>query len=124
VGAWSTKQAINTKSSTESELVGLTEDCSWVIWARNWLIGQGHKPAAAVIYHDNTAVQDILKKGPSAELRTRHLSIRYHFVADLMKRGEVVIQYCPTDDMIADILTKPLVGEQFAKLRDYLVKVN
>jgi hypothetical protein len=124
VGAWSTKQAINTKSSTESELVGLTEDCSWVIWARNWLIAQGVKPKIAIIFQDNLAVQDILKKGPSAELRTRHLSIRYHFVADLIKRGEVAIEYCPTRDMIADILTKPLVGEQFANLRNRLVHVN
>jgi hypothetical protein len=123
VGAWSTKQSINTKSSTESELVGLTEDCSWVIWARNWVLGQGYNPRAAVVFQDNTAVQDILKRGPSAELRTRHLSVRYHFVADLIKRGEIIINYCPTNDMLADMLTKPLVGEQFARLRSYLVSV-
>jgi hypothetical protein len=124
VGAWSTKQSINTKSSTESELVGLAEDCSWVIWARNWLAGQGYEAPTAIIYQDNLAVQDILKKGPSAELRTRHLSIKYHFVADLVKRKEVIIEYCPTDDMIADALTKPLVGERFGKLRGRLVNVN
>jgi hypothetical protein len=37
VGAWSARQAINTKSSTETELVGLTEDCKWALWAQNWL---------------------------------------------------------------------------------------
>ena len=66
---------------------------------------------------------DILKRGPSAQLRTRHLSIRHHFAGDLMKRGELVIEYCPTEDMVADILTKPLVGQQFRRLRDKMVQV-
>jgi hypothetical protein len=37
---------------------------------------------------------------------------------------EVIVGYCLTGDMIADILTKPLVGEQFAKFRNYVVRVN
>jgi hypothetical protein len=124
MGAWSTKQSINTKSSSESELVGLSDECGWAIWARNFLQGQGYKTEPATIYQDNTAVADILKRGPSAQLKTRHLSIRYFFVADKIKMQEVIVRYCPTGDMIADILTKPLVGEQFAKLRNYVVRVN
>jgi hypothetical protein len=124
VGAWSARQAINTKSSTETELVGLTEDCTWALWARNWLRGQGYRPGAVRIYQDNLAVQDILKRGPSAEMRTRHLSIRYHFVGNLIKRNKVIIEYCPTEDMVANILTKPLVGKQFAALSNRLFCVN
>jgi hypothetical protein len=124
VGAWSTRQAINTKSSSETELVGLTEDCTWALWARNWLRGQGYRPKAVRIYQDNLAVQDILKQGPSAEMRTRHLSIRYHFVGKLIKRDGVIIEYCPTEDMVADLLTKPIVGRQCATLLDRLVCVN
>jgi hypothetical protein len=76
------------------------------------------------IYQDNLAVQDILKRGPSAEMRTRHLSIRYHFVRKFIKRDEAIIEYCPTEDIVADLLTKPIGGRQFATLRDKLVCVN
>lgn len=124
VGAWTSKQSQNTKSSTESELVGVTDECGWVIWAQNWMAAQGYQREAPVIYQDNTSVADILKRGPCAQLRTRHLSIRHHFAGDLMKKKELVIEYCPTEDMIADILTKPLIGENFRRLRDRMVKVN
>ena len=123
IGAWTSKQDLNTKSSTEAEIVGLTDECGWAVWAQNWLEDQGYPREAPVIYQDNTSVVDILRRGPSAQLRTRHLGIRHHFAGDLMKRGELVIEHCPTGDMVADILTKPLVGEQFRHLRDHMVQV-
>ena len=73
---------------------------------------------------DNTSVADILKRGPSSQLRTRHLSIRYHFVGDMVRRGEVKIRYCPSEDMLADGLTKPLVGALFRKHRDRMLVVT
>lgn len=124
MGVWTNKQTLNTKSSSESELVGLSDECGWVIWARNFIKAQGYQTPPATIFQDNTAVKDILKKGPSAQLKTRHLGIRQHFVADRMKNKEVKIEYCATKEMIADMFTKPLVGELFAKLRGYLVQVN
>jgi hypothetical protein len=42
--------------------------------------------------------------------RTRHLSIRYHFAGDLVKRSELQIKYCASEEMLADGLTKPLLG--------------
>ncbi|KIJ11278.1 hypothetical protein PAXINDRAFT_22542, partial [Paxillus involutus ATCC 200175] len=47
---------------------------------------------------------------------TKHIQRKYHFVwDDLVGKGEAVIHYVPTDDMAADILTKPLVREQHWK---------
>ena len=124
VGAWTSKQTMNTKSSTESELVGLTDECGWLIWAQNWLVEQGYEREVPVVYQDNTSVAEILKRGPTAQGRTRHLGIRHQFVGDLIKRNEIRIVYCRSEDMLADMLTKPLVGQQFRKLRDRMVKVR
>ncbi len=77
-----------------------------------------------ILYQDNTAVVEILKKGPAAQLRTRHINIRYHFLGDMMRRNEIQIVYCKTEDMLADGLTKGLVGEAFRRLRDRLVTVT
>jgi hypothetical protein len=123
IGAWTSRQDLNTKSSTESEIVGATDECGWAIWAQNWLKGQGYQPPPPTIYQDNTSVLAILKKGPGAQLRTRHLSIRFHFLGDLLRRGEVNIVYCKTLDMLADGLTKALVGTLFSSMRDRLITV-
>ena len=117
IGAWASKQDLNTRSSTEAELVALTDMIGWVVWMRNWLIAQGYPMGPAVVYQDNTSVKDILKRGPSSQLRTRHLSIRYHFAGDLMKREEIVIVDCRSEDMWADGLTKILVGSGFRRHR-------
>ena len=53
----------------------------------------------------------------SASKRTRHFNIKHFYVTDLLKREEFQIKYCPTDDMIADYFTKPLVGRKFDELR-------
>lgn len=123
VGAWTSKQGQNVKSSTEAELVGLSDECTWVIWAQHFLEGQGYQKDVPIIFQDNTSVKDILKRGPSAQQRTRHLNVRQHFVGDLMKRGEVEIQYCESEQMLADMLTKPLMGGLFKYLRDAVVTV-
>jgi hypothetical protein len=54
---------------------------------------------------------------------TRHINIRYFFVADRVASNEVSIEYCccPTGEMIADFFTKPLQGSLFQKFRDFIM---
>ena len=120
----STAQKINTKSSTEAELVSLSDMTGQVIWTRNFLLGQGYKVTPATIYQNNMSTIALVRNGKCNNSRTRHMAIRYFFVADKVKDGEVAIEYLPTGHMIADILTKPLQGEQFVKLRNQLLNWN
>jgi len=39
----------------------------------------------------------------------KHIDIRYHFIRDVVKQGYIKLQYCPTDNMTVDILTKALL---------------
>jgi hypothetical protein len=64
---------------------------------------------------------NLAQNGMSNSEKTRHISIRYFFVTDRIKSGEIKLQHMGTEDMIADILTKPLQGELFKKLRDLLL---
>jgi hypothetical protein len=50
-----------------------------------------------------------LATNPMTTGNTKHIDIRYHFIRDLVKSGEVLIEYCPTRDMVADALTKFLL---------------
>jgi hypothetical protein len=63
----------------------------------------------------------LVKNGTSNSARTRHIAIRYFFVADRVKSGEIKVQYMPTGEMLADILTKPIQGQLFQRLRDQLL---
>ena len=63
----------------------------------------------------------LVKNGRANSERSRHINIRYFFVKDRVEQGDVKIEYMPTGDMIADVLTKPLQRSLFARLRDLLL---
>ena len=117
----SKKQGLMTKSSTESELVGMSDQVPQAIWSRNFLLAQGHAIGPVKIYQDNMSTIALAEKGRSTSSRTRHVAIRYFFVKDKVDQGEVEIEYLRTEDMRADMLTKPLQGELFRKMRAELM---
>ena len=114
------KQKLMTKSSHEAELVSLSDGGSQVIWSRNFVIAQGYDLPPVKIGQDNQAVIHSIQRGVPAE-RSRHVDIRYFWLKDRAESGEVLIEYVPTEDMVADLLTKPLQGEIFRRLRDLLL---
>jgi hypothetical protein len=106
--ATSIRQKINTKNSTEAELVGVSDVMSQVMWTRYFLQGQGCKVNESIIHQDNkSAILLENNDRASSGKRTRHIDIRYFFVMDKVHQNEAAIVYCPTKDMIADFFTKP-----------------
>ena len=120
----SSKQKLNSKSSTEAELIALSDSSSQVIWTRDFLIAQGYSIAAATIYQDNQSTIALIAKGRSTSEKSRHINIRFFFVKDRVDAGEVKVEYLPTGAMIADVLTKPLQGALFKELRDKLLNCS
>jgi len=117
----STKQKLNTTSSTEAELVGLSDAIPHIVHSREFLIGQGYDVGPAIVYQDNMSTMKLVENGRSNSVRTRHINIRFFFVKDRVDKGEIIVKHMPTDSMIADILTKPLQGEKFRELRAKLL---
>ena len=113
----SSKQQIVTKSSTEAELVGLSDSANQGIHIRNFLIAQGHKLGPIVIYQDNMSCMALVERGRSAAERTRHINIRYFWVKERVDTGEAVIKHLGTKEMYANLLTKPLQGGEFIEER-------
>jgi hypothetical protein len=121
----STRQKLNTKSSTEAELVGVNDVMPQVLWTRYFLEAQGFKVSDSIIYQDNQSAILLEKNGrASSSKRTRHVNIRYFFVTDRIANGEVSVEYCPTKEMIADYFTKPLQGALFKQLRDQIMNID
>ena len=55
---------------------------------------------------------------------TRHIDIRLFFITDKITDGTMRVEYCPTDDMVMDYMSKPLQGEKFRELRRKLMNLN
>ena len=55
--------------------------------------------------------------------RTKHIKIRYFFITDRVKKGDLSLAWCPTGDMIGDFMTKPLQGALFRNFRDQIMGV-
>lgn len=114
----SLKQSSTALSSTEAELIALSEAMKELIWIRDLLeeIKQPFKQPI-VIFEDNESVRKIVK-GTSKSNRTKHINVRYHFIRDYIKNGMVTCEYCPTEEMTADLLTKPLIRIKLEKFRN------
>ncbi|KAG7353002.1 reverse transcriptase RNA-dependent DNA polymerase [Nitzschia inconspicua] len=125
VYSMSTRQKINTRSSTEAELVGVNDAMSIILWTRHFLEAQGYTVRENVVYQDNESAMLLEKNGRrSSTKRTRHLDVRYFFVTDNIHRGKMSIEYCPTGDMVADYFTKPLQGSQFRKMLKQILNID
>jgi hypothetical protein len=121
----STKQKLNTRSSTEAELVGVDDEMSQVIWTRYFLTAQGYHVSDNTVYQDSQSAIKLAKNGKrSSGKRTRHINIRYFFVTDPIAAKELNVEYCPTLDMIADYFTKPLQGSQFHRFRNLILGIE
>ena len=57
----------------------------------------------------------------SASKRSRHIDIRFFFIKDRIKKGDIHLLYCPTEDMVADFFSKPLQGKLFTRFRDMIM---
>ena len=49
--------------------------------------------------------------------RTKHIDIRYHYIREALRDGVVDLRFCPTSEMLADLLTKVLSKNTFVRLR-------
>ena len=125
VQAISKKQKLNTRSSTEAELVGVDDAAPMILWTGLFMKDQGYTLEKNILYQDNKSAILLETNGKrSAGKRSRAINIRYFFLTDQVEKGNMSMEYCPTDMMWADYMTKPLQGEKFRKFRDDILGYN
>jgi len=103
----SCKQKVNTRSSTEAELIAVDDMLPMIQWTKNFLKEQG-LDLDTEIKEDNRSTMLLMKNGKSSSgKRTKHLDVRYFYVKDLLDRGIIKLSHCLSKKMIADFFTKP-----------------
>ena len=119
-GSW--KQKLVTRSSTESEVVGVYDVLPQILWTKKFLEDQGVGIKDTILYQDNMSSILLERNGrQSSTKRTKHMDIRYFYIGDHIQSKTLSLQHCPTDEMLADYFTKPLQGSLFIRLRNYIM---
>jgi hypothetical protein len=120
----SRKQKMNTRSSTEAELVAADDVVGSIVWTKMFLEAQGYPVLKNTLYQDNRGAILLEENGlASAGKRSRHLNIRLFFVTDQQSKGQLNIEFCPTDLMVGDFMTKPLHGSKFTTFRSQILNL-
>ena len=105
------------RSSTEAEYVALSAAAQECIWLRRLLkdLGFGDdKPTT--LHEDNNGALE-LSKNPKFHQRTKHIDVAHHFIREKVASNELSVVYCPTEEMLADAMTKGLGRVKFEKFR-------
>ena len=124
VTSLSRKQGMNTCSSTEAKVVAADEVVGPMLWTKLFLEHQGYPVRKNVLFQDNRSAVLLEENGrKSAGKRSRHLNIRYFFVTDQKAKNNIQIEYCPTDQMVGDYMTKPLHGKKFTGFRQEIMNL-
>eukprot|EP00253_Pinus_taeda_P028537 PITA_28537 len=117
------KQAAISLSSAEAEYRGAVEASKEALWLRQILSEFGFEQQhPTTLWCDNqSAIQ--LCKDPVQHQRSKHIELHMHFIRKLIHDHVLEVQYCSTDDQVADIFTKALTEAKFTKLR-YMLGVQ
>ena len=111
------KQKINTKISTEFEIVAGSDYLAHTVWLSGFMKDQGYPISRKLFYQDNMSAIQIEKNGSiSSGKKSRYINIRY-FIKYILKRENIEVKHCPTERMIANLFTKPLQVNLFKYLR-------
>ncbi|KAJ8456406.1 hypothetical protein ONZ45_g18732 [Pleurotus djamor] len=107
--SWAAKrQEIVSLSTTESEYIAATHAAKEALWLRSFISQVlDIDLTTTTLYSDNQSAI-ALAKDNQYHARTKHIDIRYHFIRWVIENGSLRLVFCPTDNMVADTLTKAL----------------
>ena len=123
--SWNSRlQPTVAKSSTEAEYIGLSSACDEAVWLRQLFCDLGHSfQQPTTIYEDNQGAID-LSYNPVHHKRTKHINVRYHSIREKVEEGTIAIKHIPTENQVADLLTKSISKGRFEALRSMILHTN
>ena len=112
----SSKQPVVALSTCESELIATSTIGCGVEWGRQFLQELGHVQLTIEIGVDNKCSMHLLEQGTGSFKRAKHIKVRYFWLKDLIDEEEIVLKYIPSEELVADLLTKAITGAKFKYL--------
>ena len=120
----SKKQPVVALSTCEAEYIALALAVQESIYLKQLLsdlkLDQDHADVhPCVIFEDNQGTI-ALAHNPVHRQRSKHIDIKFHFIRDEVRKRKVNLKYCPTNEMVADLFTKPSVKVKLIKFKSFL----
>jgi hypothetical protein len=121
---WSSRKAkVVSLCTMESEYYSLSEAVMESTFIKKLLFELTGITITPTIYCDNTSCIS-LAKTDRFHSRAKHISIKYQFIKEYLTLGYFVLQWIPSSKNLADILTKPVLGNQYEILvNSLLIKI-
>jgi hypothetical protein len=116
----SKKQPTVALSSTESEYMAITKCAQEVAWYQTWVKEIFSTTVTALLFTDNKSAQHLCKNDGYHQ-RTKHIDIRHHWIRERVTAQQIAVDWVPTTEQLADILTKGLPTRLYVTLRDQLL---
>jgi hypothetical protein len=117
----STKQKTTARSSFEAELIAVTDAMALVIWTRQLFSDIG-VTMKFVLYQDNKGAIDVMRSGRCSGGTSKYIGIRANWLREKLECSDIILTWIDTESMLADLLTKGLVGNKFQTLRDKVIR--
>lgn len=122
--AWcSRRQDIVALSTAEAEYIAAAECGKEIIYVKSLINEMLNIDVDAVLHVDNQSAINMLKSGQIRK-RSKHIDVRFHFISEKIRNKIFSIKYCPTQNQVADIFTKPLKRNLFERHTDKLMFKN
>eukprot|EP00794_Sanderia_malayensis_P021071 gene21071-biopygen14635 len=116
----SKKQTTVALSSTEAEYIAASIATQEAIWLRALLADLKFTQDTPTLIEEDNQGAIAMSKNPKFHGRTKHVDIKCHFIRNKVENKEILLRYCATNDMVADMLTKALSKNLFKRLRTML----
>jgi hypothetical protein len=120
----SSKQPVVAKSAGEAELIAQNKVGEFVEWARELLEELGYPQEKVPMEVDSTCAMQMMKQGTGSFKQAKHIKVRFFWLKELIDQGQIELVYTHTDELVADILMKPLSGWKFQYLLYKLIGWN
>lgn len=119
--SWKTKRQPTVALSTcEAEYIALAATIQECLYLTQFLSSlDKHVYTLPRVYEDNQGTI-ALAKNPVSRQRCKHVDIKYHFIRSTVSDGKVCLRYCPTDHMLADVMTKPATKFKLTKFNKFM----
>jgi hypothetical protein len=114
------KQPVVALSSTEAEYYALSEAVKEALWLRQMLNEIEFRMNDPTVVHQDNLSTIAIAMNPIQHQRVKHMDVKVHFLRDHLDKKDVTLLYCPTEDMVADILTKALPNVSHRKFTNLL----
>ena len=114
----SKKQTCVALSTAEAEYVALATTTQEITWLRQLLKDLHNEQTEPTLIHEDNQSAICIAQNPQYHSKAKHIDIKYHFIREKVIDSTIELCYCPTNNMLADMMTKGLTHNKFSRLRE------